>query len=54
LTQVLDRPISGRVFFEHVIRDNLDAGRPDQISLILPGSCAVEDHNPHRAGSARG
>ena len=35
LTQVLDRPISGRVFFEHVIRDNLGAGRPDQISLIF-------------------
>ena len=35
LTQVLDRPISGRVFFEHVIRDNLDAGRPDQVSLIF-------------------
>src|SRR5689334_3648479 len=35
LTQVLDRPISGRVFFEQVIRDNLDTGRPDQISLIF-------------------
>jgi hypothetical protein len=35
LTQVLDKPISGRVFFEHVIRDNLDAGRPDQVSLIF-------------------
>jgi hypothetical protein len=35
LTQVLDRPISGRVFFEHVIRDNLDVGRPDQVSLIF-------------------
>ena len=35
LTQVLDRPISGRVFFEHIIRDNLDAGRPDQVSLIF-------------------
>ena len=35
LTQVLDQPVSGRVFFEHVIRDNLDAGRPDQISLIF-------------------
>jgi hypothetical protein len=32
LTQVLDRPISGRVFFEQVIRDNLDAGRPDQVA----------------------
>ena len=28
LTQMLDKPISGRVFFEQVIRDNLDAGRP--------------------------
>jgi hypothetical protein len=35
LTQVLDRPTSGRVFFEHVIRDNLDAGRPDQVCLIF-------------------
>jgi hypothetical protein len=35
LTQMLDRPVSGRVLFEHVIRDNLDAGRPDQVSLIF-------------------
>jgi hypothetical protein len=35
LTQVLDRPVSGRVFFEHVFRDNLDAGRPDRISLVF-------------------
>jgi hypothetical protein len=35
LTQVLDRPAAGRVFFEQVIRDNLDAGRPDQVSLIF-------------------
>jgi hypothetical protein len=35
LTKVLDRPVSGRVFFEQVIRDNLDAGRPDQVSLIF-------------------
>ncbi|HEX2300804.1 MAG TPA: hypothetical protein VHH34_20240, partial [Pseudonocardiaceae bacterium] len=34
LTQVLDRPVSGRVFFEQVIRD-LDAGRPDQVALIF-------------------
>jgi len=41
LTQVLKRPISGRVFFEHVIRDNLDAGRPDQVSPDLrPGTTA--------------
>jgi hypothetical protein len=35
LTQMLDKPVTGRVFFEQVIRDNLDAGRPDQVSLIF-------------------
>ncbi len=35
LTQCLDRPLSGRVFFEEVIRDNLDLGRPDQVALIF-------------------
>jgi hypothetical protein len=35
LTQMLDRPLTGRVFFEDVIRDNLDLGRPDQVSLIF-------------------
>ena len=35
LTQVLDRPLTGRYFFEEVIRENLDIGRPDQMSLIF-------------------
>ncbi|HEY5985100.1 MAG TPA: hypothetical protein VIV12_01775 [Streptosporangiaceae bacterium] len=35
LTQMLDTPVSGRVFFEQVIRDNLDLGRPDRVSLIF-------------------
>ena len=35
LTQMLDKPVSGRVFFEQVIRDNLGAGRPEQVSLIF-------------------
>jgi hypothetical protein len=35
LTQVLDRPLCGRVFFEEVIRENLDLGRPDQVQLIF-------------------
>jgi len=35
LTQMLDAPVSGRLFFEQVIRDNLGAGRPDQVSLIF-------------------
>lgn len=35
LTQVFDRPLTGRVFFEQVIRENLDLGRPDQVQLIF-------------------
>jgi hypothetical protein len=35
LTQVLDRPASGRAFFERVMRENLDLGRPDQVQLIF-------------------
>jgi hypothetical protein len=35
LTQVLDRPLTGRVFFEEVIRENLDLGRPSQVQLIF-------------------
>jgi hypothetical protein len=36
LTQVLDRPLAGRQFFEEVIRDNLDLGRPDRVQLLFP------------------
>ena len=35
LTQVFDRPQTGRVFFEEVIRENLDLGRPDEVGLIF-------------------
>jgi hypothetical protein len=35
LTQVLDRPLTGRIFFEEVIRENLDIGRPDCVQLIF-------------------
>jgi hypothetical protein len=34
-TQVLDRPASGRIFFDQLIRDNLDIGRPDKVSVIF-------------------
>jgi len=34
LTQVLDRPVTGRVFFEEVIRKNLHIGRPSQAVLV--------------------
>lgn len=31
----LDRPLRGREFFEELIRDNLDLGRPDRVQLIF-------------------
>ena len=35
LTQTLDAPVTGRIFFGQIIRDNLDLGRPDRVSLIF-------------------
>jgi hypothetical protein len=34
-TMALDRPLSGRIFFEQLIRDNLDIGRPDKVNLVF-------------------
>ena len=35
LTQIFDRPLRGREFFEEIIRDNLDLGRPGRVPLIF-------------------
>jgi hypothetical protein len=35
LTQVWDRGLQGRCFFEEVIRENIDLGRPEQAQLIF-------------------
>ncbi|MEZ4637377.1 MAG: hypothetical protein R2856_20880 [Caldilineaceae bacterium] len=35
LTHVFNRPLRGREFFEQVMRDNLDLGRPDRLQLIF-------------------
>jgi hypothetical protein len=35
LTQIFDRPLRGREFFEEIIRDNLDLGRPDRVPLVF-------------------
>jgi hypothetical protein len=35
LTQVWDRATYGRCFFEEVIRENIDLGRPEQVQLIF-------------------
>lgn len=35
LTQIFDRPLRGREFFEEIIRDHLDLGRPDRVQLVF-------------------
>jgi hypothetical protein len=34
-TRVFNRPAAGRAFFEGVIRDHLDIGRPNQVALVF-------------------
>jgi hypothetical protein len=34
-TMALDRPLAGRIFFEQLIRDNLDIGRPDKVNIVF-------------------
>jgi hypothetical protein len=48
LTQVLDRPATGRAFFEEVIRENLDIGRPDQVQLIFARGVTRRTPGPFR------
>ena len=47
LTQMLDRPATGRIFFEQVIRDNLDLGRPDQVGLVFDRRIITKGRTPH-------
>lgn len=35
-TQVFDRPQRGREFFEEILRDHLDLGRPSRLQLLFP------------------
>ena len=46
LTQVLDRPLSGRVLFEDLIRHNLDVGRPDRVGLIFDRKVVTRGKRP--------
>lgn len=45
LTQMLDRPRSGWIFFDQVIRDNLDIGRPDRVELIFDRRIITKGRN---------
>jgi hypothetical protein len=46
---VLDQPVTGRIFFEEVIRENLDIGRPSQVSLLFDRKVSRRTHGaiPH-------
>jgi len=48
LTQIFDRPQRGREFFEEVMRDNLDLGRPDRLQLIFDRRVAKATPGPFR------
>jgi hypothetical protein len=34
-TMALDRPVCGRIFFDQLIRDNIDIGRPDKVNIVF-------------------
>lgn len=53
LTQVLDRPLSGRIFFEEVLRENLDLGRPDNLQLIFERRVIKTTPGPFRTRVVR-
>ena len=47
-TEVFDRPLAGRVFFEEVMRENLDMGRPDHVQLIFNRRVSRRTPTRHR------
>jgi hypothetical protein len=53
LTQVVDQPVHGRVFFEEVLRENLDLGRPDNLQLIFERRVTARTPGPFRTRVVR-
>ena len=52
LTQMLDAPVTGRIFFEQLIRDNLDIGRPTKSAWSSAAASGAGASARRRAGSA--
>jgi hypothetical protein len=50
LTQVFEQPRYGRLFFDQVIRGNLDLGRPDRLRLLFPKRFVTQRTPPPRFG----
>ena len=53
LTQIVDRPVQGRIFFEEVVRENLDLGRPDNLQLIFGHRVTKRTTGPFRTRVVR-
>lgn len=53
LTQVFERPVQGRLFFEQVIRDNFDLGRPDRVALLFPTGVRTNTPPPKKGYRTR-
>lgn len=47
-TVIFDRPQAGRAWFEGIIRDHLDIGRPDQVALIFQRRISRKTPGPFR------
>ena len=45
-TMALDRPARGRIFFEQLIRDNIDIGRPDKVDIVFARKIRLRGKNP--------
>ena len=45
-TMALDRPVAGRIFFEQLIRDNIDIGRPDKVNIVFDRKIRLRGKNP--------
>jgi hypothetical protein len=52
-TQVFDRPVHGRIFFEEVLRENIDLGRPDNLQLIFARRVTKRTPGPFRTRVVR-
>jgi hypothetical protein len=53
LTQVFEQPVHGRIFFEEVLRENIDLGRPDNLQLILARRVTRRTPGPFRTRVVR-
>jgi hypothetical protein len=52
-TQVFDQPVQGRIFFEEVLRENIDLGRPDNLQLIFARRVTQRTPGPFRTRVVR-